>query len=1386
MQTKLNTLFLMLIFTVFAISSWALVSEYTFTSTVGTYTEITDGTVLPNPEPGVTNPTYNAIALGFDFVYDNVTYTSISVAENGFLAMGNEVITQNLPISASAGTNNLVAALSRDIIAQTDGQIMYLLSGTAPERVFTVQWKNFRRVPTAASGDIINFQIQLHEGTNEVIFCYGNVTVSLISTAQTVQVGMRGADNTDFNNRTTTSDWTATEAGTANNNSCRINNTVYPPLGLTFTFTPVQQGNPPMPAQNPQPAHQASAVNPGTALSWITGGGAPTGYKVYLGTNNPPTNIANGTVVTATTYIPAAPLSYNTDYYWQIVPFNADGDATGCPVWSFTTWADPTITVYPYTQNFDDVTPPALPMGWTTVNANGDAYSWESNADASANTAPNAMRIRYNTDLAMDDWLITPPMQVTADYFYRVQFYYRSNSASYPEKLALYMGSSPNVAAMTEQVWINANITNPAYQMAEILVPITTSETVYFGFHGHSEEDQFYLYVDSFSINEVTEVLNPPTDLAATVNGNDVHLSWTAPGDTPPPPDGFNDGFEDYQDFAITFDPWVLVDVDQSATYGMQDYSWANAYAAQAFMIFNPSATTPAITDLSAHSGAKMAACFASTTPPNNDWMITPLINIEAGAFFNFWAKSYTAQYGLERFKVGVSTGGTAPADFTIISGTSYVSAPVDWTLYSYDLAAYAGQDIRIGIQCVSSDAFIFLVDDVSVGAIPVRMDAPVASTGSHTTIARTTGTPVPANPTYTQTRDLLGYKVYRDGNLIQTINSAATVVYDDMDLEIGNYTYTVTANYDSGESEPAGPVAVTIANILSPLDLAATVEGNDVTLNWSNPVPPLTGEWITWCNVETLGNSIGTNSAAEFDVAHMFDATDLAEYQGGSIAQIKFVPAHQACVYTVKVWTGGTAAAPGTLVYSAEHSNFVLNEWNLHILSTPIPVPSDRLWIGYGVNTQGGYPAGCDEGPQIEGKGNMMNFDGWTTLSQLNADLVFNWSIQGFVADGATMKAITPKTIVETPKSTPTGTLAVNRFEPSRNRALTGYKVYRDGAEIANISNPEVTTYQDLDLPNGQYVYGVSAVYHEGESEPATVGVTVDLQLAPVLFEDSFEDYDDFTILFAPWTLLDQDLQATYGFENIQFPNSGSPMAYIIFNPASTVPPITDMPAYEGNKMAASFAATTPPNNDWLITPRITLGTNSALKFYAKSHTANYGLERFRVGISTMASIIPQGFQYLTGPDYVEAPINWTEYMYDLSAYDGQSVFITIRCVSNDAFVFYVDNFAVHTNGGSVSNDEPTAPIAITELKGNYPNPFNPETTIRFSVKEAGPVSIDIYNLKGQLVKTLLSDNKAAGEHSVIWKGTDNNNQPVSSGVYFYKMNAGKYSSTRKMIMMK
>jgi len=355
------------------------------------------------------------------------------------------------------------------------------------------------------------------------------------------------------------------------------------------------------------------------------------------------------------------------------------------------------------------------------------------------------------------------------------------------------------------------------------------------------------------------------------------------------------------------------------------------------------------------------------------------------------------------------------------------------------------------------------------------------------------------------------------------------------------------------------------------------------------------------------------------------------------------------------------------------------------------------------------------------------------------------------------------------------------------QDRVVTGYKVYRNGALLTTISDPTNTTYSDLDLANGTYTYGVSALYPSGESVPATVEAIVNIQLAPAFFTDDFESYPDFATMFAPWTSLDVDLSSTYVITGIEFPGSGSPMAFIVFNPSSTVPPATTIIPHSGTKMVASIAATTPPNNDWLITPRVYLGTNAALKFYAKSHTAQYGMERFRIGISTQSHINPQGFQYITGNDYVEVPTNWTEYIYDLSVYDNQNVYIGIRCVSNDAFIFFADDISIHGEGGHiVSNDDELAPVVRTELKGNYPNPFNPETTIAYSVKETLPVTIEIYNLKGQKVTTLVNETLVPGNYSIVWKGLDDNNHPVASGVYFFKMNAGKYSSTKKMIMMK
>jgi flagellar hook assembly protein FlgD len=89
--------------------------------------------------------------------------------------------------------------------------------------------------------------------------------------------------------------------------------------------------------------------------------------------------------------------------------------------------------------------------------------------------------------------------------------------------------------------------------------------------------------------------------------------------------------------------------------------------------------------------------------------------------------------------------------------------------------------------------------------------------------------------------------------------------------------------------------------------------------------------------------------------------------------------------------------------------------------------------------------------------------------------------------------------------------------------------------------------------------------------------------------------------------------------------------------------------------------------------------------------------------------------------------------------------------------------------------------------LAQNYPNPFNPVTTIRYQVKQDGPVKLRIYNVAGQLIRTLVNDTVKAGVvHEVQWKGLNDTGSPVASGVYFYRLVAGDYTQTRKMVVLK
>lgn len=320
----------------------AAVAEYSFSSSLASFSEITDGTVLGSNLND--NECFLSLPLGFTFAYNGNSYTTISVATNGFLAMGDDVITSNIALSSETATNNVVAAMNRDIKSRDNGSLMTKTIGTAPNRIFIVQWLHYRRSPTATANDDFSFQIQLLESSNQVIFVYGPCTAVTAATAQSIQVGLRGNSNADFCNRTTTTDWSATTAGTANNSYCILSETVYPANGLTFTWNPPSLIELPLPAVNPTPVNLAENVEINSLLSWNNGGGVVNGYKLSLGTDYPPTNIVHNEELSLPQYNPGT-LYYSTTYYWQVIPFNNIGDALNCPIWQFTTkQAPPTLS----------------------------------------------------------------------------------------------------------------------------------------------------------------------------------------------------------------------------------------------------------------------------------------------------------------------------------------------------------------------------------------------------------------------------------------------------------------------------------------------------------------------------------------------------------------------------------------------------------------------------------------------------------------------------------------------------------------------------------------------------------------------------------------------------------------------------------------------------------------------------------------------------------------------------------------------------------------------------------------------------------------------------------------------------------------------------------
>jgi photosystem II stability/assembly factor-like uncharacterized protein len=114
--------------------------------------------------------------------------------------------------------------------------------------------------------------------------------------------------------------------------------------------------------------------------------------------------------------------------------------------------------------------------------------------------------------------------------------------------------------------------------------------------------------------------------------------------------------------------------------------------------------------------------------------------------------------------------------------------------------------------------------------------------------------------------------------------------------------------------------------------------------------------------------------------------------------------------------------------------------------------------------------------------------------------------------------------------------------------------------------------------------------------------------------------------------------------------------------------------------------------------------------------------------------------------------------------------------------FLLYMKNDGTFIEDKTIDNQ---FPASIT-LQPNYPNPFNLSTKIVYQLPETGDVSLKVYNIQGQLVRTLVDEIQKSGEHTVLWDGLANDGVEVTSGVYFYRLESGKEVKTRKMVLLR
>lgn len=283
---------------------------------------------------------------------------------------------------------------------------------------------------------------------------------------------------------------------------------------------------PPEPAEVAYPTHQASNVDiyRDVVLRWAAGSADTDGYFISIGTTEDANDILAKTDLGLDFDYPMDyNFTYSTKYFWKIIPYNQYGECTeGLETWEFTTMADPTVSdsELPLVEGFDETINVSnrvdCPIGWSIIDTHNDNFTWDAinvppaNINMTRNGSFGSMHVLFSMYNPKDDWLFTPPIEMTAASNYNVEFYLHTifdlaTNKFYNEEIEVWIGKDKNADAMNVKL-TEDNVNDDVWKKVEKTFTVDEDGTYYIGLRAVSDAGAYLLIVDDFKLEKSTSI----------------------------------------------------------------------------------------------------------------------------------------------------------------------------------------------------------------------------------------------------------------------------------------------------------------------------------------------------------------------------------------------------------------------------------------------------------------------------------------------------------------------------------------------------------------------------------------------------------------------------------------------------------------------------------------------------------------------------------------------------------------------------------------------------------------------------------------------------------------------------------------------------------------